>query len=69
MCGRAVANHYGHFARIQVELLASYVIVLQDALSEVMKIYPPLKLRVFVGDITALVKGRDTEVAGQWQKS
>ena len=31
-------------------------IVLQDALSEVMKIYPPLKLRVFV-DITAVVKG------------
>ena len=22
MCGRAVANHHGHFARIQVELLA-----------------------------------------------
>ena len=31
-------------------------IVLQDALSEVTKIYPPLKLRVFVDDITAIVK-------------
>ena len=31
-------------------------IVLQDALSEVMKNYSPLKLRVFVDDITALVK-------------
>ena len=29
-----------------------------------MKSYPPLKLRVFVGDITALVKRRDKEVAG-----
>ena len=29
-------------------------IVLQDALSEFTKTYPPLKLRVFVGDITAL---------------
>ena len=28
-------------------------IVLQDALSEVIRIYPPLKLRVFVDDITA----------------
>ena len=30
--------------------------VLQDALSEVTKFYPPLKLRVFVGDITALFR-------------
>ena len=29
-------------------------IVLQDALSEVTNIYPPLKLRVFVDDITTL---------------
>ena len=33
-------------------------IVLQDALSEVTKIYLSLKLRVFMGDITALVKER-----------
>ena len=32
-------------------------IVLQDALSEVTKNYTHLKLRVFVDDITALVKG------------
>ena len=38
-------------------------IVLQDALSEVTKVYPSLKLRVFVHDITALVKGRNQEVA------
>ena len=31
-------------------------IVLQDVLSEVLKIYPPLKLSLFVDDITALVK-------------
>ena len=37
--------------------------VLQNALSEVTKIYAPLKLRVFVDDITALVKGRNKEVA------
>ena len=33
-------------------------IVLQDALSEVTKIYPSLKLRVFGDDFTALVKGK-----------
>ena len=34
-------------------------IVLQDALSEVTTIYPPLKSRVYVDDITALVKRKD----------
>ena len=38
-------------------------IMLQDALSEVTKIYPPLKLLVFVDDITALLKGRNKELA------
>ena len=38
-------------------------IVLQDALSEVTKIYPPLKLRVFADDSTALVKERNGDVA------
>ena len=33
-----------------------------------MKIYPPLKLRVFVDDITALVKGRNKEVAEMVKK-
>ena len=31
-------------------------LVLQDASTEETKIYPPLKLRVFVDDITALLK-------------
>ena len=43
-------------------------IVLQDALSEVTKIYPSLKLRVFVVDITALVKGRNKDVAEMAKK-
>ena len=43
-------------------------IVLQDALHEVTKIDPPLKLRVFVDDITALVKGRKKEVAEIFKK-
>ena len=42
--------------------------MLRDALSEVVKIYPPLKLRVFVDDITALVKGRNQEVADMGKK-
>ena len=37
--------------------------MLQDALSEVPKIYSSLMLRFFVDDITALVKGKSKEVA------
>ena len=44
-------------------------IVLQDVLSEIFhKNYTPLKLRVFVDDITALVKGRNKEVAEMAKK-
>ena len=32
-------------------------IVLQDGLNEVVKVYPPLKLRVFVDDLTAFTEG------------
>ena len=42
-------------------------IVLQDAQSEVLNIYPPLKLRVFVGDIAAW-RGRNKEVAEMAKK-
>ena len=38
-------------------------IVLQDALDGVTKIYPPLKLRVFVDDITALLMMKNKVVA------
>ena len=38
-------------------------IVLQDALSEVTEIYPPLKLCVLVDDITALLMRKNREVA------
>ena len=64
MCGRAANHHHhGYPCRVQVELYCLLRIVLQDALSEVTKIYSTLKLRVFVDDITALVKGRNKEVA------
>ena len=39
-------------------------IVLQGALSEVTQIFPLLKLRVFVDDITALLKGKKKGVGG-----
>ena len=42
-------------------------VVLQDALSEVTTFYLPLKLRVFVDDITALQKG-NTEKWLKWQR-
>ena len=43
-------------------------IVLQDALSEVTKIYPSLILRVFVDDITAFMNGRNKELVEMAQK-
>ena len=43
-------------------------IVLQDALSEVTKIFPPLKLRVFVDDITAFLKRRNKELVEMAKK-
>ena len=67
MCGRAVANHHGHLPGSKWSCLLLRI-VLQDALSEVVKIYPPLKLRVFVDDITALVKGRHKEMAEMAKK-
>ena len=42
--------------------------MLEDALSEVTKIYPPLKLRVFVDDITALLMVKNEEVAEMAKK-
>ena len=39
-------------------------IVSQDAASEVMKVYPPLQLKVFVDDITAFMEGRKKELPG-----
>ena len=43
-------------------------IALQDALSEVTKNYPSLKLRVFVDDITAFMNGRNKELVEMAQK-
>ena len=37
-------------------------------MSEVTKFYPPLKLRVFVDDITALLMGKNREVAEMAKK-
>ena len=43
-------------------------VVLQDASSEVTKNYPPLELRVFVDDITALLMGKNKLVAEMAKK-
>ena len=43
-------------------------IVLQDALSEVTKIYPPLKLMFFVDDITALLMVKNKAVVEMAKK-
>ena len=43
-------------------------LLLQDALSEVTKNYPPLKLRVFVDDVTALLVRRNKKVSEKANK-
>ena len=43
-------------------------IVLQDAFNEVTQIHPPLKLRVFVDDITALLMGKKKVVTEMARK-
>ena len=44
-------------------------VMLQDALSEESNIYLPLKLRVFVEDITAPLIGKNKEVAEMAKKA
>ena len=51
-----------------MELLALSGIVLQDALNEVTNIYPPLKLRVFIDDITVLLRVKNKVVAEMAKK-
>ena len=67
MCGGTAPDHHGHLATATLPVskwsCLLLRIVLQDALSEVTKIYPPLKLRVLVDDITALLMWKR-----KWQK-
>ena len=42
--------------------------MLQDAHGEATQLYPPLKLRVFVDDSTALLMGEEQEVAEMAKK-
>ena len=62
MCGRAARDHHGYPAKVQVELLA-FTHCIAGCIEESHKKYPPSKLRDFVDDVTALVKGRNKEVA------
>ena len=57
----AAPNHHGHPPWLEMErlLLRS---VLQDALSEVVKVHPPTKLKVFVDNITACLEVRNIEL-------
>ena len=61
VCG-AAPKHHGHSPLVAMELLASSHCVQPDALSEVVKVYLPMKLKVFVDDITACLQGRNEEL-------
>ena len=62
MCGGAAPGHHGHFARVKVELFVSPH-CFAGCVERSHKNLSFFKLRVFVDDITALVKGRNIEVA------
>ena len=67
MRGGTVAANHGHSPWVEMDL--PFRIVLQNALSEVMKVYPLLKLRrVLVDKITAFMKGRNKELVEMAEK-
>ena len=61
--GCATSDPHSCSSWVEVEL-PTFRRVLQDALSEVMKVYPPLKLKVFVADIAAFMEQRNKELPG-----
>ena len=66
--GGAAPDHHGHLTpRSQWSCLVLRI-VLQDALSGVMKVYPPLKPKGFVDDTTAFVGGQDKDLPGIAEK-
>ena len=58
------SDHFGHLARVQVELIASADCVAGCIQVKLQKFYPSLKLRGFVDDITALLVVK----TGMWLK-
>ena len=52
-----VADHRGHSPWGRNGAAYSFDLCCMDSLNEVLKVYPPLKLKVFVGDITADMEG------------
>ena len=63
---RVLCGCVEHQRRAQFEVWSWLLlrIVLKDALSEVTKIHPSHKLRVFVDDITAFMNGQNKRVGG-----
>ena len=68
MCGRAAPDHHGYLARVKMELFTSAYCVAGCTECEVTNIYPPLKLMVFVDDITSTLDGANKEVAEMGKK-
>ena len=66
MCGGAAPDHHGHLARVQVELFAFAYCSCDERSHK--KIFPSLKLGLFVDAITTLVKGRNKDVAEMAKK-
>ena len=69
MCGGAAPDFRGFFLPGSNWRCLLLRIVLQDALSEVAKLYLPLKLSVFFYDITTLLMEKNKEVAEMAKKA
>ena len=67
MRGRAAPNHHGHLARIHVELFA-FTHCSAECVELSHKHLPVFEAEGFADDITALVKGRNKDVAEMAKK-
>ena len=61
MCGGPAADNHSYPSRREV-LVVILRIVMQDALSEVVKLYPQLKLNAYVDDMKVHVWAKNQEV-------
>ena len=59
MCGGAAQNHHSNCTKIESGVAWLLCIVLQDALNEVLKVYAPMTVRVFVDDTAVNRKGEE----------
>ena len=68
MRGGAAPDHHGCLAKVKSGVACFYVLSCRMRQVRPHKIYPPLKLTVFVDDITALLMVKNKDVAEMAKK-